>query len=262
MITSSSNSKLKLVRKLQSRSQDRKGEAAFVIEGVRIIEEAIVSGWPLTFVLYDQTLSSRGKAILADLENQAFDNVYEISTGLMADVSDTETSQGILAVLPQNTHPLPTSPDFVILIDQVRDPGNMGTMLRTAEAMSASAVVSTPGTVDVFAPKVVRAGMGAHFHLPIQQMPWHEIHTYLKGLPIYLAASDADKTLWEVDFCKSCALLIGGEAFGASPMGEEMATSRIKIPMAGRTESLNAAVAASILMAEIMRQRYAAGKES
>ncbi len=262
MITSSSNSKLKLVRRLQSRSQDRKEESAFVIEGVRLIEEAIVVGWPMTFVLYDQTLSSRGKTVLAALQNQNFDNVYEISTGLMAEVSDTETSQGILAVLPQKTHPLPASPNFVILIDQVRDPGNMGTMLRTAEAMGASAVVLTPGTVDAHSPKVVRAGMGAHFHLPIQQMPWHEIHTYLKGLPLFLAASDAEKTLWEANFCQPCALLIGGEAFGASPMGEEMATSRITIPMVGRAESLNAAIAAGILMAEVMRQRHTSGKES
>ncbi len=262
MISSSSNSKLKLVRKLQSRSQDRKAESAFVIEGVRLLEEAIGVGWPLTFVLYDQTLSSRGKALLAALQKQEFDHVYEVSTGLMAEVSDTETSQGILAVLPQRTHALPLSPTFVILIDQVRDPGNMGTMLRTAEAMGAGVVILTPGTVDAFAPKVVRGGMGAHLHLPIQQMPWHEIHTYLKELPVFLAASDAEKTLWDLDFTKPSVLLIGGEAFGASPMGEEMATTRIRIPMAGRAESVNAAIAAGILMAEVMRQRYAAGKES
>lgn len=262
MITSSSNSKIKLVRRLQSRSQDRKGEAAFVIEGVRLLEEAIAVGWPMTFVLYDQTLSTRGNTVLAALQNQKFDDVYEIPTGLMAEISDTETSQGILAVLPQKTQPLPASANFVILIDQVRDPGNMGTILRAAEAMGASAVLITPGTVDAFSPKVVRAGMGAHFHLPIQHMPWHEIHTYLKGLPVFLAASDAEKTLWETDFSQPCALLIGGEAFGASSMGEEMATSHITIPMTGRAESLNAAIAAGILMAEVMRQRQSTGKES
>ena len=262
MITSSSNSKLKLVRKLQNSSQDRKSEAAFVIEGVRLIEEALMIGWPLTFVLYDQTLSSRGKTILTALENQKYDHAYEISTGLMAEISDTETSQGILAVLPQKTRPLPSTPDFVILVDQVRDPGNMGTILRAAEALGAGAIVLTPGTVDAFSPKVIRAGMGAHFQLPIQQLPWHEIHTYLKDLPVFLAASDAEKTIWETDFSQPCALLIGGEAFGASPMGEQIATERLTIPLAGQAESLNAAVAAGILMAEVLRQRYSSRKEN
>lgn len=262
MITSSSNSKIKLVRRLQSRSQDRKAEAAFIIEGVRLIEEAISVGWPMLFVLYDENLSSRGKTLLDTRQNQNIDDMHQISTSLMAEISDTETSQGILAVLPQKIHPLPASPDFVILIDQVRDPGNLGTILRAAEAMGASGVVLTPGTVDAFSPKVIRAGMGAHFHLPIQHLPWHEIHAYLKELPVFLATSDAEKSLWEVDFTQPCTLLIGGEAFGASPLGEQMATSRINIPMAGRAESLNAAVAAGILMAEVMRQRHDLGKES
>jgi RNA methyltransferase, TrmH family len=102
--------------------------------------------------------------------------VFEISPDLMAEISDTETPQGILAVMKSTTLPLPADPSFVIVADQVRDPGNLGTMLRTAEAAGADAILLTPGTVDAFSPKVVRAGMGAHFHLPIVHLPWHEIH--------------------------------------------------------------------------------------
>lgn len=262
MITSSSNPKIKLVRALQSRTRDRKGESAFVAEGVRLVEEAIAVGWPLEFTLFDQTLSERGKAIIRALCNQSTANVFEITPNLMAEISDTESPQGILAVLKREALTLPASPSFLILIDQVRDPGNMGTLLRTAEGMGADAVVLTPGTVDAFSPKVIRAGMGAHFHLPIQHLPWHEIHTYLKGLPVFLAESDMGMNLWEADLRQPCALLIGGEAFGASPMGEAIATSRITIPTVGRAESLNAAVAAGILMAEVLRQRHMPGKES
>lgn len=257
MITSSTNSKIKLVRKLHSQSHDRKGETAFVIEGVRLIEEAISVGWPIEFILFDQTLSSYGQSLIAQQHNP-----YEITPGLMADISDTETSQGILAVLPRNFRSLPAIPDVVILIDQVRDPGNMGTMLRSAAAIAASAVILTPGTVDVYSPKVIRAGMGAHFHLPILPLPWHEIHTYLNKLPIFLAAANANMTLWQANFRQPCVLLIGGEAFGASRMGEEMATHQVSIPMPGRVESLNAAVAAGIIMAEVMRQRFVSGKEN
>lgn len=262
MITSSSNLKIKLVRGLQSQTQKRKQANAFVAEGVRLIEEAFAVQWPLEFILYDQTLSDRGKSLLASLPSGSNVDVFEISPGVMASISDTGSPQGILAVLKQKVLPLPTFPTFLILADQVRDPGNMGTILRTAEATGVEAVLLTPGTVDAFSPKVVRAGMGAHFHLPIQNLPWHEIHQYLKGMPVYLTASELGSSLWDTDLTQPCALLIGGEAFGASQMSEEIATHRVTIPMAGRSESLNAAVAAAILMAEVMRQRRLPGKEN
>jgi TrmH family RNA methyltransferase len=109
--------------------------------------------------------------------------------------------------------------------------------------------------VDAFSPKVLRGGMGAHFHLPIHPLNWEAITAYVDKLPIYLAESEGDIPLWEVDFRQACALLIGGEAFGASTEGREIATQKVTIPMKGRAESLNAAVAAAILMAEVLRQR-------
>ncbi len=255
MITSTSNPKIKLVRALQTQSRKRKQENSCVVEGVRLIEEAIAASWPLEFILYDQTLSDRGKLLLASLESSAQVEVLETSTRIIGTMSDTETPQGILAVLKTHAFPLPKSPTFIVLADQVRNPGNLGTILRTAEATGVESVILTPGTVDAFSPKVLRAGMGAHFHLPIQALAWHEIHRYLKGTPVYLASSDAGTPLWETNLTDTCVLLIGGEAFGASPLGEEFATHRVTIPMTGRTESLNAAVAAAILMAEVMRQR-------
>jgi len=262
IIASTTNPKIKRVRALQTQSRKRKQENAFVAEGTRLIEEVIAAQWSLEFILYDQTLSERGKNLIASLPASVLNAVHQVTPGIMAAISDAETPPGILAVLKSRVLPLPTAPTFVILADQVRDPGNMGTLLRTAEAMGAECVITTPGTVDAFAPKVIRSGMGAHFHLPIHSLPWHAIHQYLRGLPVILATTDSDTSLWDVDFSKPCALLIGGEAFGASPLGEEIATRRVAIPMTGRAESLNAAVAAAILMAEVLRQRSTPGKEN
>jgi len=256
IITSSSNSKIKLVRALQSRRRNRKSESAFVAEGVRLVEEALAVQWPVDFVLYDQTLSDRGQTLIAELHATQNIETAEITPGLMAEISDTESPQGILAVLKRQALPLPPEPSFVILADQIRDPGNIGTLLRTAQAAGADAVVLTPGTVDAFSPKVVRAGMGAHFHLPIQHKTWHEITAYLKELPLFLATAEGGIPLWEADFRQPCTLLIGGEAFGASPMGEDLATHKVTIPMEGRVESLNASIAAAILIAEVLRQRH------
>ncbi len=256
MITSPNNSKIKRIRALQSRRRSREDEAAFVVEGVRLVEEAAAVDWPISFVAYDETLSDRGRAVITGLDSKPEIECFEVPPDLMAAVSDTETPQGILAVLKLKPLQLPEQPTFIILADQVRDPGNLGTLLRTAEAAGAEGVILTPGTVDAFSPKVVRAGMGAHFHIPIQALSWEAIHSFLAGLPVFLATAEADLPLWEADFVQPCALLLGGEAFGATPMGEALATDRVSIPMAGRAESLNAAMAGGILIAEVLRQRH------
>ncbi len=261
MITSSSNSKVKLVRSLQSQAKHRQAESAFVAEGVRLVEEAAGVHWPMAFVLYDETLSDRGQNLVAKLQAAGSVEVSPVTPELMAELSDTETPQGILAVLKRNLLPIPAKPNLIIIADNIRDPGNMGTILRTAEGSGANAVLLSPGTVDAFSPKVIRAGMGAHFHLPIFPQHWDVIQKTLSNLPVYLSESSGGIPLWQANFRQPCALLIGGEAFGASQYSLSIATHRITIPMQGRVESLNAAVAAGILMAEVLRQRYQATEE-
>lgn len=261
VITSVSNTKIKLVRALQSRSRTRQSEGAFVAEGVRLLEEAFSVNWTTRFILYDESLSERGRILLDTMQNLPNLEISEIDPKLMAEISDTETPQGILAVLERGFLLPPPSPSFIMIADQVRDPGNLGTLLRTAEAVGVEVVYLTPGTADAFSPKVLRAGMGAHFHLPILEHLWDEIQTLLQGLPIFLAESTGGLPIWDADFRQSCALLVGGEAFGASPQGEQAATHRVTIPMSGRAESLNAAVAGGILMAEVLRQRQTQRKE-
>ena len=253
MITSNQNSKLKLVRTLLGRSKERREANAFVVEGVRLIEEAVTAGWKFQFVLYSDGLSERGQDLLKVLSAHRVD-VEEVAGDLLQKVSETETSQGILAVIEFTDLEIPDLLNFILIPDQVRDPGNLGTLIRTAAAAGVQAVFLPDETTDAFAPKVVRAGMGAHFRLPIHSLTWDEIRERTKDLQIYLADMDG-QPCWEADLHKPLALIVGGEAEGASEEARKFATQKICIPMAGDVESLNAGVAGSVLMFEVVRQR-------
>lgn len=253
MITSSQNTKLKLVRSLMGRARERREANAFVVEGVRLIEEAVNAGWQFQFVLYSDGLSERGKNLIETLSEKDIE-VDDVAGDLLQKLSDTESPQGILAVLNNSQLPIPVSPNFILIPDQIRDPGNLGTLLRTAAATGVQAVFLPPETTDVFAPKIIRAGMGAHFRLSIHSLTWEEIKTETKDMQIHLADMDGT-SCWETDLRKPLALIIGGEAEGASDEAQRLASQKISIPMAGNVESLNAGVAGSVLMFEVMRQR-------
>ncbi|HCR72661.1 MAG TPA: RNA methyltransferase [Anaerolineae bacterium] len=253
MITSNQNSKIKLVRALVSRAKERREAGLFVIEGVRLFEEAVNSNWEIKFVLYDETLNERGKKKVESLKNI---EVEEVSASVMKSISETESPQGILAVLKFSQLPIPESPNLILIPDQIRDPGNLGTLLRSALATGVQAVLLPPETTDAFAPKVLRSGMGAHFKLPIQEMSWEEISQVVKlaGLNVLIADMNGE-SCWETDLRKPMALIIGSEAEGASESARKLSNGKISIPMSGDIESLNAGVAGSVLMFEVLRQR-------
>jgi RNA methyltransferase, TrmH family len=253
MITSNQNPKIKFARSLFGRAKERRDAGAFVIEGVRLVEEAIKANWPIQFILYDDSLSERGKTKVEALKSQGAD-VEEISTELMQALSETETSQGILAVLSFHQLPTPETLNFLLIPDQVRDPGNLGTLLRSAVATGVQTVIIPPNTTDVFAPKVLRSGMGAHFRLPIHSLTWNEIEKQINGLQVYIADMDGGPC-WQADLRGPLALIIGSEADGASESARKLATGKLAIPMAKDVESLNAGVAGSVLMFEVVRQR-------
>ena len=258
MITSVHNPKIQEVRRLQSRSRQRREAQAFVVEGVRLVEEALHAGWPASLVLVERSLDERGQKVVQGFASQGA-AIEEVSPEVLRAVSDTETPQGILAVLPLRSLPLPGQMDFVLIPDGVKDPGNLGGMLRTAAAAGVDAVLLPEGTADVYAPKVLRAGMGAHFRIPVQSLPWGEIRDILKRdeLKVYLADVQAGIPYTRANFLPPLALIIGGEAEGASSLAYGLATERVHIPMPGGMESLNAAIAAALLLFEVVRQRQA-----
>lgn len=260
MITSSQNLKLKLVRALLGRPKERREEGAFVAEGVRLVEAAFEAGWPFRFVIYDDSLSERGKSLVKHLASYGI-AVEEVAQSLMTPLSETETPQGLLAVLELTQLPITAHPAFILVPDQIRDPGNLGTLLRSAAAAGADAVLLPPETTDAFAPKVVRAGMGAHFRLPIHALTWEEIKRASAGLKFFLADMTG-KPCWETDLRQPLALVVGGEAEGASEQARKLARQKIGIPMRGGMESLNAGVAGSVLMFEVVRQRQLNTKDT
>ena len=255
MITSNQNPKLKLVRALAGRPKERRKEGAFLAEGVRLVEEALAADWPFRFVLYSDELSKRGLELVEKLKATSCE-VEEVEQSLIKSLSDTETSQGIIAVLNYSPLSIPKSLNFLLIPDQIRDPGNLGTLIRSAAAAGVQAVLLPPETTDAFAPKVVRAGMGAHFRLPIQSMTWDEIGQVCKLASLQTFLADMNGiSCWEIDFQKPLALIVGGEAEGASEPARKLASMQVSIPMPGQAESLNAGVAGAVLMFEVVRQR-------
>ncbi len=255
MITSTQNPKLKLVSGLLGRPKERREAGAFVAEGVRLVEEAFASNWQFRFALYSASLAERGQELVKQLRAAGVE-MEEIEPRLLQSVSETETSQGILAVLSLTNLPIPNLPTFILIPDQIRDPGNIGSLLRTAVAAGVQAVFLPPETTDAFAPKVVRAGMGAHFRLPIISLAWEEIRRISDSAKLKVILADMDgRSCWETDFRAPLALIVGGEAEGASQEARKLANKQVRIPMPGGAESLNAAIAGAILIFEIVRQR-------
>ena len=261
MITSIQNPKVKLVRGLLTSKKEREESGSFIIEGVRLAEEAVLAGTHPKFILFSSQLSARGYEIIHNLAGQNCE-IEEIAPELMDRISDTQTSQGILIALPTLATLPGNSNTFVLALDMVRDPGNMGTLLRSAAALGIEAVILTPESADPYSPKVLRSAMGAHFKLAISIMTPEEILTYCKTsntppLDILLADSEKGRICWEEDLTRPMCVVIGGEAAGAGEDLRKFADKSVRIPMLTSTESYNAAVAGSILMYETYRQRTA-----
>lgn len=253
MITSLANEKVKLARSLHRR-RGREKERLFIVEGVRLCEEALRAGITPVLLFYTPDLPSvkRGQALLAAFSSLGCPGMA-VSEEVMRAISDTQTPQGLLAVVPISEKP--PGEGLLLILDQLRDPGNLGTILRSAWAAGVGRVVTTKGTVDIYSPKVVRGAMGAHFHLSLApDKGWKEIEPLLEERQVLLADARGQVAYHEVDWTLPSALIIGGEAEGASEEAKRLAHKRVYIPMPGGAESLNAAVAASIILFEAARQ--------
>jgi TrmH family RNA methyltransferase len=260
MITSLSNEKIKLVRSL-ARRRARWRERSFILEGVRLLGDALQRNLAPKFVLHTQAALANSDFIsLADPLNQRQISTYAVSDEVMQACTDTITPPGLLAVMPFLDIPVPPHPTWTLVADGVRTPGNLGAILRAAAAAGVDQVLLTPGTVDQYNPKAVRGGAGAHFCLPIHALSWTEIETRLEGLDVWLAASRGELPYTAVNWTRPLALIVGGEAEGASQEALALARGQVHIVMTRGIESLNVAVATGVLLFEITRQRRATGR--
>jgi TrmH family RNA methyltransferase len=254
VITSTTNPKIKFVRALQAKRADRESEGLFVVEGVRLVEEALQAAAKPDLVLYTPHPDPRVEAAVQELASRGA-QVEAVSPAVLAAASDTQNPQGLLAVVPMPALPLPAALTLALVLDGLGDPGNLGAILRAASAAGVQAVFLAPGTVDPYNPKVVRAAMGAHFHLPLVSTGWDDLARQLAGLDLWLAEARAGTAYSSVDWRRPSALIIGSEAAGPSTPARRLAANQVHIPMPGPAESLNAAIAAAVILFEAARQR-------
>ncbi len=253
MITSNKNSKVKYVVRLQAERRFRWREQAFVVEGTRWLAELADFGHPVKLVFFTEDWVDLPDH--ADILQQFAVPVQAVSPEVMAAMSDTETPAGVLAVVGMTPRPLPARPSLLLILDGVQNPGNLGTMLRTAAAAGVDGVLLGPGCVDPYNPKVLRGSMGAHLRLPVQALAWSEMEPLLAGLTVWLADVAEGLDYTAVSWQTPSALIIGSEAWGAGAEAVALADGRCTIPMHTATESLNAALAAGIILFEAARQR-------
>lgn len=257
MITSTTNPHVKQIKTLTGDRRERRREQLFVLEGVRLVANALDSGAELTLTLYapEQLASSEaGAALLPRLLAQP--RSFEAAANVVAAAAETVSPQGVVALARWPVLEA-GQPGIMLVLDALQDPGNLGTLLRSAEACGVTRVLCSRGTVDVYSPKVVRAAMGAHFRLPIEQdMEWHALGQACTGVDhIYASAAGATMPYYAADWRQPSALIVSNEANGVSDEAAAYATRQISIPMRGGAESLNAGVAGSVILFEALRQR-------
>jgi TrmH family RNA methyltransferase len=263
MITSTANPRIKEARKLHTR-KGRYAAGRVLVEGVRLVGDAWRSGARPLYVFYapDLLTSEEGQRLLAQLK-EADCECLPCSAAVFATLSETTTPQGIAAVLPLPQLSWPQRPSLLLILDGVGDPGNAGTLVRSAEAAGCEGVIFAPGAVDPFNDKVLRAGMSAHFRLPIRSCAaWEEVEALLPtNISCYLADAHASVTYDEIDWREPSALIVSNEAHGASAEAQRRG-QMIVIPMRGAVESLNVAIAGSVILFEAARQRRAGCAQS
>jgi RNA methyltransferase, TrmH family len=254
MITSKSNKTIQLVKSLQTQRKAREQEKLFVMEGVRLAEEVLASGCAVRWILHNGKLDPRERSVINRLARTGAE-VEEVEPDVLRTCSDTVSPQNVMIVAQWPDMPLPECLEWTLVLDGVANPGNLGTLLRAAEAFGVQAVMLAPGCVDAFNPKVVRGAMGAHLRLPLREAAWPEIAGWLAGSRVLVAAAREGEPADRIDWTGRVALVLGGEAAGAGEHARGMAAGLVHIPMKGGSESLSAAVAGSILMYEAARRR-------
>ncbi len=248
-ITSGSNRLVREVRELQKKRKARKEAGLFIAEGERLCREIPTEAIERIFITdtYQGALPEGG--------NDA--RLFRVPEKLMQEMSDTRTSQGILCEVRMRPEQTLTG-DFFLLLEDLQDPGNLGTIFRTAEAAGVSGIYMSRECVDIYSPKVVRSTMGALYRMPFRVVPdLRETARSLRqqGVRVYAAHLKGTKKHYEYDYRLPTAFMIGNEGNGLTEALAAEADGFLRIPMKGQVESLNAAIAATVLMFEAARQR-------
>lgn len=262
MISSGANTKVKQVILWQTKAKERREAGIFLTEGLKLFQEAPIQTIQEVYITGSMLeAAQRQPELRCRLEKTGWETVTD---EVFAKMSDTQTPQGILCVLrrlayePEQLFDRPSP--LLVLLEDIQDPGNLGTIMRTGEGAGVTGVIMTRGTVDLFHPKTVRATMGSIFRVPflfVEELGEIIGKLHERGIRTYAAHLDGERYYDSFSFREGTAFLIGNEARGLRRETAELAQHYLKIPMEGELESLNAGVAASLLMYEANRQRRA-----
>ncbi|WP_297635505.1 RNA methyltransferase [uncultured Clostridium sp.] len=253
-IESKENSFFKETKKLKER-KNRTKLSKYFIEGFRLVEEALKANANLEAILYVKDVEEKVKEILEKYNYKG--KVFEISKPLFLEVCDTETPQGIGGVVKIEENDSDLSGGFYLLCDKVQDPGNLGTIIRTAHAVGVSGIILTKGTVDIYNEKVIRSTMGSIFYVNIYLDD--KDFTLIKELKkkdykIITTSLEESHDFFKADLSGNIVLTVGNEGNGVSEEIFSLSTEKVKIPMPGGAESLNVGIATSIILYEKLRQ--------
>ena len=258
VITSKDNETIKHIKKLKEKKY-REEYHEFIIEGAKMIEEAINENANIKTIIICDDCKTQGAIPNELMYEIAKKNCIYVDEKIFNTITDVSNPQGIMAVVekPNNkTQEIDYSQDVYLILDNIQDPGNIGTILRTADSLDIKQIIVSKGTADIYNLKVVRSTMGAVFRVKIvESEDLTKTIKEMKKRKIEVCATDlrTDKSIYDIDY-KKTAIVIGNEANGVSKKVLDEADTRIKIPMIGKTESLNAAVATSVILYEAYRK--------
>jgi TrmH family RNA methyltransferase len=259
MISSTSNPQIKNIIQLQKKAKARNEQGAFVIEGIKMFEESLEGGYLIKAYVSESFYNDK---VGHDPEYFKHFSYEIVQDSILKEASDTLTPQGIMAIVKKPEYELETilqdSYVNLVLLEDLRDPGNLGTIVRTAEGAGVTGIILSKESVDMYNPKVIRSTMGAIYRMPFVYVDDFLITLKLlkeNNITIYAAHLLANKYYDEISYHNKSAIMIGNEANGISDTAAKEASQYIKIPMSGKVESLNAAIAAAVLMYEIYRQK-------
>lgn len=259
MITSVSNSRVKRVVALNTKARERRLEGRYVVEGIKLFQEAPEEEMDEIYISEHFLQMASASACAGKLERLGYETVSE---EVFRKMSDTSSPQGVLCVMRRKEYRLEDmlagENPFLLILEELQDPGNLGTILRTAEGAGVDGVILSRESADIYNPKTIRSTMGSIYRVPFYYADsLEEASKVLKGAGIRLYAAYLQGSIWydEADYRAGSAFLIGNEGNGLRPETAALADQRIRIPMKGKVESLNAAMAAGILMYEAAGQR-------
>lgn len=251
-ITSRDNSLFKQLRKLADNARERRKNNETLLDGVHLLQAYIEQfGLPKLLVTAEGESTHEAVSLLQELTDVP---TVMFTTLMFAELSPVATPTGILALVDMPQLPVPEQPDFVLMLEDIQDPGNLGSMLRSAAAAGVEAVYLSQGCADAWSPKALRGGQGAQFVLPIvERADLVQVSQEFRGET--LATTLAGQSLYELDLQQPTAFVIGNEGAGLSDALIAAAGRQVSIPMAGQVESLNAAAAAAVCLFERRRQK-------